>query len=96
MSKLLKNISKCANNTINDDKYEWLFPIVPVFNSFDIATKNGLDVGKHAWYRAVKIYSNSNDITAKQRQCTKLCLFLYQYTYLLYSETSALLCVSVI
>ena len=60
LTQLLSNISKCANNTVDHEKYEWAMPVLATFDSHAKAQQKGFKIGKKAWDRAWRLYSTTN------------------------------------
>ena len=64
VSQLFKNISDCANKSPPRHKYEHIMPIVPLY-TYNEAKRLNLNIGSKCWATASKIYSKTNDVTAK-------------------------------
>ena len=76
---LMDNISECVNNTVHYNKYQWIMPIVPLY-SYQEARSNGLAVGREVWKRSVKLYKETNDVTARTTRNSKVCVLGHSCT----------------
>ena len=77
MRKLLGNISRCVDDTVDHAKYEWCMPLVATFSSYDEANKCGLDIGSRPWRRASKLFAQTGDVTATTTKGHKVSMFVY-------------------
>ena len=82
MEQLLSNVSKCANNSSNHDKYKWVLPVVSVCSHAE-AKSNGFNVGERVWTRASKLYKETKDVTAQTTRNTKVSVLVVCFVFML-------------
>ena len=75
LNKLLVNMSKCVQNTVDHCKYEWAMPVVATISSYNKAKSQGFDIGKYTWNRAWRWFSSTKDVTATIEKGYKVSFF---------------------